>query len=100
MKNNNKPTKHKKTLKKAVKTELNFHLLFHRFLDPKSIKNLTKIDKKSIRREENSNDEGQVGQEGHQDRKKRARNENLRLQGDFKETSNRDILQILALLGG
>ena len=64
------------------------------------MQNPLKIDKKSTRREKNSHDEGQEGQEGHQDRKKRARNENLRLQTDFEPTSNRDILHILALLGG
>ena len=80
-----KPTEHKKTPKIWVKKELNFYETFHWFLDPKSTKNLTKIDKKSTRREKNSHDEGQEGQEGHQDRKKSARNENLRLQPHFGE---------------
>ena len=37
--------------------------IFHRFLDPKSMKNLSKIDQKWTRREKNSQDEGQEGQE-------------------------------------
>ena len=69
-------------------------------MDPKSTKNLTKIYKKSIRREENSNDEGQVGQEGHQDRKKRARNENLRLQQDFEEAIVGDLGPAGGVRGG
>ena len=69
-------------------------------MDPKSTKNLTKIDKKSTRREKNSHDEGQEGQEGHQDRKKRARNENLRLQGDFKETHVGDLGPAGGVRGG
>ena len=64
------------------------------------MKNHSKIDTKSTRNETNSQDEGQVGQEGHQDRKKRARNENLRLRTDFEPTSNPHMLGILALLGG
>ena len=64
------------------------------------MKNPSKIDTKSTRKEKNSLHEGQVGQEGHQDGKKRPINENLRLQGDFKQTSNRHMLAILALLGG
>ena len=50
------------------------------------MKNQRKIDAKSTRKEKNSLDAGQVGQEGHQDGKQRARNENLRLQVDFKPT--------------
>ena len=41
-----------------------------------------------------------MGQEGHQDRKKRARNENLRLQGDFKETHVGDLGPAGGVRGG
>ena len=80
----NKPTEDKKTSKKATKNKQKFQRKFHRFLVPKSMKNLTKIDKKSTRREKNCHDEGQEGKDGHQEGKKRAKNENLRLQSDFE----------------
>ena len=64
------------------------------------MKNPLKIDKKSTRREKNSHDEGQEGQEGHRDRKKRARNENLRLQTDFEPTHVGDLGPAGGIKGG
>ena len=67
---------------------------------PKSLKNPSKIDAKSTRKEKNMQDEGQEGQEGHQDGKKRAKNENLRLRGDFKPTHVGDLGPAGGIKGG
>ena len=53
-----------------------------------------------MRREQNSHDQDHVGQEGHQDRKKRARNENLRLRGDFEPTHVGDLGPAGGVRGG
>ena len=55
------------------------------------MKNHSIIGAKSTKKEKNSQDEGQEGQEGHQDGKKRARNENLRLRGDFEPRHFADV---------